>query len=86
MFPKERIVIDDIIAECAGVVLWGGELPVPMEGHFQIDLPPTDPRVRSLATRFGYTDTLDSATGPGSIDAFAPARRARARKYRQRGR
>jgi hypothetical protein len=85
LFPNELAVIEDMLAECEGVVRWGGDLPVPMEGHFQIDLPPTDARVRRLAERFGYIDTLNSAQGAGAVDAFNPARRARARKFRQQG-
>ena len=63
----------------------GGDLSVPMEGHFQLDLPPTDARVRSLAERFGYIDTVDSPHGAGAIDASDPARRARAHRFRRPG-
>jgi hypothetical protein len=56
-----------------------------MEGYFQIDLPPSDVRVRRLAERFGYIDAFDSPHGAGAVDAFNPARRGRARKFRQRG-
>jgi hypothetical protein len=85
LFPNELVVIEDMLAECEGVVGWGGDLSVPMEGHFQIDLPPTDARVRRLAERFGYIDTIDSPRGAGAVDAFDPARRAKARKFRQQG-
>jgi hypothetical protein len=85
LFPKELIVIEDMVAECEGVVRWGGDLSVPMEGHFQIDLPPTEARVRRLAERFGYLDAFDSPYGAGAIDAFDRGRLARARKFRQRG-
>ena len=83
LFAKQLVVIDDIVAECEGVVRWGGTLPVPMEGHFQIDLPPTDDRVQQLALQFGYVDALDSSRGAGAIDATDPARRARAKKFRR---
>jgi hypothetical protein len=77
-------VVDDIVAECEGVVRWGGTLTVPMEGHFQIDLPPADTRVGELAARFGYVDSLDSSRGAGAIDASDPARRARAKQFRRK--
>lgn len=84
LFSNQHVVIDDIVAECNGVLRWGGTLSVPMEGHFQIDLPPADVRVRELASTFGYVDALDSSRGAGAIDASDPTRRARAKQYRRK--
>jgi hypothetical protein len=50
-YPNELIVLRDILAECEGVVLWGGDFAKPNEAHFHIDLPPADARVISLAAR-----------------------------------
>jgi hypothetical protein len=86
LFAAEHRVVDDIVAECAGVVRWGGTLTVPMEGHFQIDLPPDDSRVRALATRFGLTDSIDSSLSAGTIDASDPARRKHAKAFRRQHR
>jgi hypothetical protein len=86
LFPAQLVVVRDMVAECDGVVGWGGDLAEPMEGHFQLVLPPTDVRVRRLAERFGFTDTLDSAQGAGAVDATDPARRAQARSYARTGR
>lgn len=83
LFDNQLVVIDDMVAECNGVVRWGGALPLPMEGHFQIDLPPTDIRIRDLARKFGYHDALDSSRGAGAIDAFDPVRRTRVRKFQR---
>lgn len=51
-FPRELAVIRDILAECDGVVRWGGDLRTPDEAHFEIHLPPDHPRVAALAARF----------------------------------
>jgi hypothetical protein len=43
--------IRDILADCAGVVWWGGDGKPAKESHFQIDLRPGDPLLRTVATR-----------------------------------
>lgn len=44
-------VVRDILAECEGVVAWGGTFPTPNESHFHIAVPPSAPRLRHLARR-----------------------------------
>ncbi|MFJ1600893.1 hypothetical protein [Streptomyces sp. NPDC088261] len=78
MSTSERTVVDDILADCSGVVSWGGELAPVKESHFQIDVPPADARLVRLARRIqGWDDT--PGQGAGTIDAFAPSRIRRAR-------
>jgi hypothetical protein len=45
----ELDVIRDILADCAGVVVWGGDLTTPEESHFHIDVAPTDPLLTEVA-------------------------------------
>ncbi|MEU3983942.1 hypothetical protein AB0F77_28330 [Streptomyces sp. NPDC026672] len=79
MSEQERTVVRDILADCAGVVAWGGDLKPVKESHFQIDVPPGDARLSALAARVrGWNDT--PGQGAGTIDAFAPARVRRAGK------
>lgn len=87
LFPDQLVVVRDMVAECEGVVRWGGDLSVPLESHFLIDLPSGDRRVAQLAARFGRVDAFDGAQGAGAIDAFTPARRASAARFQhqQRG-
>jgi hypothetical protein len=47
----DELRIRDILADCEGVVRWGGDtLPI-KESHFQIDVPPTSPRLPGLAAK-----------------------------------
>lgn len=54
LFPHQLIVVRDILAECDGVVRWGGDRSVdPVESRFELAVPASDPRVRALADRLG---------------------------------
>ncbi|SDJ67164.1 hypothetical protein SAMN04487820_101186 [Actinopolyspora mzabensis] len=77
-FEEQRIVIRDILADCEGLVAWGGDLDPVKESHFHITAPPTSGRYRALAAKIGGWDD-EPGKGAGSINAFAPRRLARAR-------
>ncbi|MEU0071305.1 hypothetical protein ABZ027_17420 [Streptomyces sp. NPDC006332] len=79
MTEQERTVVRDILADCEGVVAWGGDLDPVKESHFQIDVRPGDARLTRLARRIQGWDATPGQ-GAGSIDAFAPARIRRAKK------
>ncbi|MFJ6081381.1 hypothetical protein ACIQI8_08245 [Streptomyces sp. NPDC092369] len=51
LFPHQLAAVRDILKECQGVVAWGGDFRRPNESHFQIDVPPSDPRLERLAAR-----------------------------------
>ena len=51
LFGHELAVIRDVLAECEGVVRWGGDLRPVKESHFQIDVPPGDPRLGAVAEK-----------------------------------
>jgi hypothetical protein len=81
LYPRETVVIRDILAELEGVVAWGGDFDLPKESHFEIAYRPADRRVASAAERIsGWADS-PGGKGPGAIDAFDPARLARARSF-----
>ncbi|MDQ0907929.1 hypothetical protein QFZ22_003914 [Streptomyces canus] len=81
MSETEEIVVADILADCEGVVVWGGDLKPVKQSHFHVSVKPGDPRVKRLAARIrGWNDT--PGEGAGSIDAFAPARRRLATRFR----
>ncbi|MET7567036.1 hypothetical protein ABZT04_00810 [Streptomyces sp. NPDC005492] len=64
LFPAQRAAIADIVADCAGVVRWGGTFNTPYEAHFQIDVPPSDARLTRLADRIGRRNlTLGQGSG-----------------------
>jgi hypothetical protein len=71
--PHQLAVIRDILAECQGVVQWGGSLRRPHESHVQIDVTPTDPRLKKVVDRIrGWSDF--PARAPESWQ-WAPDRR-----------
>ncbi|WP_328475763.1 hypothetical protein OHA21_20180 [Actinoplanes sp. NBC_00393] len=84
-FPVQLLVVRDILAECEGLVRWGGdEAGIPAEGHFQIDVAPGDPRLGRLADRFGGWRSAPGR-GPGAIeDPLRADRRAAARALQRR--
>ncbi|WP_232376701.1 hypothetical protein [Amycolatopsis aidingensis] len=77
-FEDQKIVIRDILADCEGVVAWGGELNPVKESHFHITAPPGSARYRRLVAKLHGWDT-DPGKGAGTIDAFTPERLSRAR-------
>ena len=87
LYPVELTVVRDILAECEGVVWWGGDDgSSPSEGHFQIDLPPDDPAVRRVARALGGADEAGLGAGHGAELVFTPdrLRLARATHVQQR--
>ncbi|MFF8280985.1 hypothetical protein ACF05T_33840 [Streptomyces lateritius] len=65
LFPHQRAVILDILRECEDVVAWGGNFRRRLnEAHFQIDVPPSDPRLQRLAARLrGWEDVPGKGAG-----------------------
>ncbi|GAB3496554.1 hypothetical protein [Amycolatopsis cihanbeyliensis] len=76
-FEDQQIVIRDILADCEGIVAWGGDLNPVKESHFHITAPPAGARYQQLVAKLRGWDT-DPGKGAGSIDAFAPERLSRA--------
>lgn len=66
LFPAQRAAIAEIVADCAGVVRWGGTFNTPYEAHFQIDVPPSEDRLARLADRIGRRN-LTLGQGPGML-------------------
>ncbi|MFH8259370.1 hypothetical protein [Streptomyces roseolus] len=83
LFPHELVVVRDILAECDGLVRWGGDEPTPKESHFQIDVGPEDRRLRALAAKIGQWDRTPGK-GAGTVDAFLPSRQRAARDMERR--
>ncbi|GAB1640085.1 hypothetical protein [Krasilnikovia sp. MM14-A1259] len=76
LYPQQLAMVRDILAECDGVVRWGGDDPArPMEGHFRIDVPPGDARLHQLVARLEqWADEPDQGAGV-AVDPAAPDRR-----------
>jgi hypothetical protein len=74
----EELLIRDILADCEGVVRWGGGDRQPYEGLFYLDVKPGDPRLEKVAIKLR---AWDDAPGQGAgvlVDMSQPARRRRA--------
>ncbi|MEV7093732.1 M15 family metallopeptidase [Amycolatopsis sp. NPDC051045] len=71
-YPAQLAVVRDILAECCGVVAWGGDFATPDEGHFEIALPPQDRRVTELAAQIRRWNTTP---GQGAGVLLDPAAR-----------
>ncbi|WP_327400398.1 hypothetical protein OG194_09415 [Streptomyces sp. NBC_01288] len=76
----EKVVVADILADCRGVVGWGGNADPVKESHFQINVGPGDLELNRLAARIRGEDA-SPGTGAGSIDPFLPTRRRKAAAY-----
>ncbi|RZU48695.1 hypothetical protein EV385_0413 [Krasilnikovia cinnamomea] len=75
LYPQQIAMVRDILAECDGVVRWGGDdVSRPMEGAFYIDVPPGDARLKRLAARLaGWAKEPGQGAGV-VVDPAAPDR------------
>jgi D-alanyl-D-alanine carboxypeptidase len=69
-FPHQVEVIRDILADCEGLVRWGGDFRTPDEAHFQIDAPPADERIAATAAKLR---AWNFTPGMGAGVIFNPA-------------
>jgi hypothetical protein len=78
LFPHELAVVRDILAECEGVVRWGGDFKKsPKEGHFQLDVRPGNLKLAKVARKIGQWGPSRAAGTPR--DVFDESRRAPAK-------
>ncbi|MEV0924287.1 hypothetical protein AB0I99_04000 [Streptomyces spongiicola] len=79
-YPMEEFVVRDILAECEGVVRWGGDDNRPDESLFYIDVPPDDERLAKVAAKirdWNYTPGRGSGV---LVDHLQPDRRKDAKR------
>ncbi|WP_431920269.1 hypothetical protein [Micromonospora wenchangensis] len=76
LFTHEIAIVRDILAECEGIVRWGGDhLARPKEGHFQIDVRPGNGRLFRVAKKINSWRAAQGR-GPGTpSDIYSPRRR-----------
>lgn len=86
LYPNELVVVRDILAELDGVVVWGGDFATPKESHFQIAVTPGHPRLKGVARRIRGWEAGPGDEGAGSVDAFDPQRRRKARAFQRSAR
>lgn len=77
-FPLQELVLRDVLADCAGVVRWGGDDREVDESLFYIAVGPHDKRVRTVADKLrGWAATPGEGAG-AAVDVLSPSRRSRA--------
>lgn len=82
LLPHQLIVVRDILAECDGIVRWGGDHAAdPVESRFEIAVPASDPRLRALAERL---DRRAARPGAEMARPFTSARLKKADAVRKR--
>jgi hypothetical protein len=80
LYPLELTVVRDILAECQGVVRWGGDdASCPKEGHFQLDVPPGTAGLTHLAATLNRWRTVPGKGAGTAVDPFAASRVSAAR-------
>ncbi|AZM60459.1 MULTISPECIES: M15 family metallopeptidase [unclassified Streptomyces] len=81
MWPHHRTIVRDILADCEGLVRWGGDLSPVAEGHFQIDAKPGAKDLTRLAKTLDVRAPRHDGPRPGAVeDPMDRARRAKARR------
>lgn len=79
-FPHQMAVIRDVLAECDGVVRWGGDDKHPDEALFYIDVEPGDGRLPKTAEKIrGWDWTPGEGAGSG-VDPLQPSRKRAAER------
>lgn len=80
LYPHELTVVRDVLADCEGLVWWGGDATdVPCEGHFHLVPAPDDPAVARLAQRLARSHGRPGGAGTGEDLVFTPDRLEHAR-------
>lgn len=78
LFPAQELVLRDILAECEGLVRWGGDDSTVDESLFYIDAGPNDVRVKKLADKLRGWDVKPGAGAGVELNVLSPSRRSSA--------
>ncbi|MGW6899008.1 hypothetical protein [Streptomyces sp. NBC_01718] len=78
LFPLQELVLRDILADCEGVVRWGGDDSTVNESLFYIDAGPNDERVRKVADKLRGWDATPGEGAGVEVNVLSPSRRSRA--------
>lgn len=83
---RDLVHLRDILADCEGVVRWGGDEKLPQESHFQIDVPPRDRRLTAVADKIAGWHRSPGLGAGAAIDPFGAGRRRTADALRDKQR
>ncbi|MGX2995127.1 hypothetical protein JNUCC64_12655 [Streptomyces sp. JNUCC 64] len=80
-YPAQRLLIGDILADCEGVVAWGGDDRTPDEALFSIKAGPGDKKLAKVAEKLRSWDVTPGKGVDREADMTVPVQRDRARRY-----
>jgi hypothetical protein len=82
LWPHHEVIVRDILVDCAGTVVWGGDLSPATASHFHVVAGPRDRALAGVAARLesGVHATRSSQTAGMVADPATPQRRELARR------
>jgi hypothetical protein len=82
LWPHQELIVRDILVDCEGTVVWGGDLTPAKASHFQIAARPGDKTLARVARRLDTSSQAEfTAQTAGNVaDPATPERREKARK------
>ncbi|GAA3887976.1 hypothetical protein ACWDWS_40680 [Streptomyces sp. NPDC003328] len=80
LFPLQEVVVRDILADCGGVVRWGGDDNPVDESLFYLDRGPNSHEVRDLARTLRRGEVTPGQGAGNAVDVMARSRRDRANR------
>lgn len=80
LFPLQEVVVRDILADCGGVVRWGGDDNPVDDSLFYLDRGPNSHEVRDLARKLRHGEVTTGQGAGNAVDVMARSRRDRANR------
>ena len=82
LWPHHEAIVRDILVDCAGTVVWGGDLSPATASHFHLVAAPHDRALAQVAARLdpGEHAVFTAQTAGTVADPATPDRRERARR------
>ncbi|MEV5763320.1 hypothetical protein AB0L34_01900 [Micromonospora sp. NPDC052213] len=81
LWPHHEAIVRDILVDCEGTVVWGGDLNPAKASHFEIVARPADKVLARVAARLDTSVQTEFRTQTAGVvaDPATPARREKAR-------
>ncbi|MFV2104426.1 twin-arginine translocation signal domain-containing protein [Micromonospora sp. LOL_024] len=82
LWPHHEAIVRDILVDCEGTVIWGGDLRPAKASHFQLVARPGDKALARVSARLDASEqtNLSEQTAGAVADPATSARRDRARR------
>ncbi|MEJ3742854.1 hypothetical protein WEI85_06165 [Actinomycetes bacterium KLBMP 9797] len=82
LWPYHEVIVRDILVDCAGTVVWGGDLTPATAAHFHVVAAPDDRALARVAARLDPGEHAVSASQTAGMvtDPATPERREKARR------